>query len=72
MKFFRADNAVKEEVGGNGLGLYFVNMIVEACKGTITFKSKEGEGTTFTVALPLTGMSDKEGEVRISLSQKDL
>jgi PAS domain S-box-containing protein len=38
---------------GLGLGLYFVRRAVEAHNGTISFLSKLGEGTTFTINLPL-------------------
>ncbi|MGZ4942355.1 MAG: ATP-binding protein, partial [Halobacteriota archaeon] len=37
---------------GTGLGLAVVKRIVDAHGGTITFKSEEGNGTTFTVTLP--------------------
>ncbi|GAA4498878.1 hypothetical protein GCM10023172_16650 [Hymenobacter ginsengisoli] len=36
----------------NGLGMSIIRTIVELHQGQITFKSVEGEGTTFTIALP--------------------
>lgn len=50
-KFFQADVSRSEE--GNGLGLAIVKRIIEICNGTISFVSKEGAGTCFTVKLPL-------------------
>jgi two-component system sensor kinase FixL len=38
---------------GTGLGLTIVRQIVSAHKGTLTYRSAPGEGTTFTVALPV-------------------
>ena len=38
---------------GMGLGLAMVKNIIEAYKGTITFTSNLGKGTTFTVTLPI-------------------
>ncbi len=38
---------------GMGLGLAIVNKIILDAQGSITFTSKEGEGTTFTITLPL-------------------
>lgn len=54
-RFFRAKNIRKMDTDGNGLGLYITHSIVEKLGGTITFKSKENEGTTFTVTLPVKG-----------------
>lgn len=52
-KFFRATNAVKKEEAGYGIGLFSVKYIIEKHKGTISFESEEGKGTTFTVSIPL-------------------
>jgi len=51
-KFFRADNVVKMDTEGSGLGLFITKNIIEAHNGRIWFKSKKGEGTTFYLALP--------------------
>jgi signal transduction histidine kinase len=52
-KFFRATNAKEVEVNGSGLGLYLASNIMKAHGGKIRFKSKEGKGTIFTLALPI-------------------
>lgn len=38
---------------GSGLGLYIVKFLLDALRGSIAVKSRQGEGTTFTVTLPL-------------------
>lgn len=53
-RFFRAPNAVHTETDGSGLGLYIVESIIQRHRGTIRFESKENEGTTFYVTLPIT------------------
>ena len=52
-KFFRADNAIKFETEGSGLGLFIAKNIIEAHKGKISFKSKKGKGTIFKFTLPV-------------------
>ena len=52
-RFFRGDLARRAYPGGSGLGLSIARWIVEAHKGRIEVVSRVGEGTTFTVKLPL-------------------
>ncbi len=58
-RFFRAKNVRKMDTDGNGLGLYITKSIVERLGGTITFKSRENEGTVFTVNFPVNGKKKK-------------
>src|SRR5690606_37764879 len=52
--FDPCERAVPERhYGGLGLGLYIVHAIVVALGGTISVKSAPGEGSSFTVTLPL-------------------
>ena len=50
-RYFRAENAVLNS--GTGIGLHIVKGHLENLKGSISFKSKENEGSTFTIRLPL-------------------
>jgi len=49
-RFFRASNA--GNIQGTGLGLSIVKRYIDLLKGSISFKSEENLGTTFTVEIP--------------------
>ena len=52
-RFFRADKSHSREIGGTGLGLAITRNAVLMHRGAIKAHSKEGEGTVFTVRIPL-------------------
>ena len=53
IRFYRVDKARSRATGGTGLGLSMVEEIVARHGGTIGVESKLGEGSTFTVRIPL-------------------
>ena len=52
-RFYRVDKSHSREIGGTGLGLAITRSAVLMHHGAIKVYSKEGEGTTFTVRIPL-------------------
>ncbi len=66
-KFFRADNVVRQETSGTGLGLYLAKGLVKELGGDLWFTSKEGEGSIFYVSLPLLPQSIRTQTVRKSI-----
>ena len=52
-RFYRVDKSHSREIGGTGLGLAITKNAVLMHRGSITVTSKEGEGTTFLVKIPL-------------------
>ena len=74
-RFYRVDKSHSREIGGTGLGLAITKSAVLMHRGSITVTSVEGEGSSFTVKIPLTvspgrvqtvsrnsGAAQKEGE----------
>ena len=53
-RFYRVDKSHSREIGGTGLGLAITKNAVQLHRGSIKVVSTEGEGTTFTVKIPLT------------------
>jgi signal transduction histidine kinase len=53
-RFFRSSTAAHRAIPGTGLGLAISRALVEQHGGTISFVSREGEGTQVTVLLPAT------------------
>jgi signal transduction histidine kinase len=53
-RFFRVDKSHSREIGGTGLGLSIARNAVVMHRGAIKVYSEPGEGTTFTVRIPLT------------------
>jgi hypothetical protein len=51
-RFYRVDGARARSIGGSGLGLAIVKTLVEGMGGSVTVRSRPGEGSIFTVTLP--------------------
>lgn len=52
-RFYRVDKARSRETGGSGLGLAITRSVVLMHKGAVKIMSKPGEGSTFTMRIPL-------------------
>jgi len=52
-KFFRSENALRNQTQGSGLGLYIVKSIIKNAGGKIGFHSEERMGSTFWFTLPI-------------------
>ena len=52
-RFFQADSGTRRAYPGAGLGLYLVKMVVDAHGGTAHVRSVPGQGSVFSVRLPL-------------------
>ncbi len=52
-RFYRAPNVDERQISGMGIGLFVVKEIVMLHDGTVEVESVEGQGSTFTIRLPL-------------------
>jgi two-component system sensor histidine kinase SenX3 len=52
-RFYRVDRARSRDTGGTGLGLAIVRHVATNHDGEVTVRSAEGEGSTFTLRLPV-------------------
>ena len=52
-KFFRVSSGDRHDVKGFGIGLFYVKNMLKLHRGTISLKSKLGQGTTFFITLPI-------------------
>ena len=53
-RFYRVDKSHSREIGGTGLGLAITKGAVQLLRGSIKVESIQGEGSVFTVKIPLT------------------
>ncbi len=69
-RFYQVDNGISNAYEGTGVGLSLTKELVEIHKGLITVKSKEGEGSSFSILLPL-GKAHLQSTEIISKIQKE-
>ncbi|MCI8562030.1 MAG: cell wall metabolism sensor histidine kinase WalK [Lachnospiraceae bacterium] len=66
-RFYRVDKARSRETGGTGLGLALTRNSILLHRGSVKLYSKEKEGTTFTVRIPLNYVAS---DTSLSLGEK--
>lgn len=70
--FTQAESTTRRRFGGVGLGLAICKKFVESMEGSITVKSRCGEGSTFSFWLPLKIPSEEELAVAFFSPNRDL
>ena len=68
--FEQAETGTTNSYGGTGLGLSIVKQLIEAQGGSISVKSKHGEGSTFSFILPF-GKTNLKSEEEIEILKPD-
>ncbi len=63
-RFYQVDDSHTRQNDGSGIGLSLTKEIINFMDGEITVKSKKGEGTVFTVRLPITNNATSQTEPR--------
>lgn len=59
---FRGENAINSKQIGSGVGLMYTHRLIHEIGGSISFVSKENEGTVFTIKFPLTVVDEKNAD----------
>ena len=62
-RFYRVDKSHSTAIEGTGLGLWITEQTIKQHRGTIALYSKVGEGTTFSVRLPLTYNDERRSRI---------
>lgn len=68
-RFYRVDNARSTRGNGSGLGLAIVKWIVQQHGGSVEVESRLGEGSAFTVTLPILNPKGTEASVRQTIQE---
>lgn len=61
-RFYRVDKSHSREIGGTGLGLAITRSAVLMHRGSVKVSSVEGEGTVFTVKIPLNHIASQTSQ----------
>lgn len=69
-RFGQANTSLSRQAEGTGLGLHLVKLLVDAMEGEILLESEVGQGSTFTVLLPILKPTDLD-EVAASIEDKN-
>ncbi len=69
-RFYRVDKARSRKLGGTGLGLSIVKHVVQLHKGSVDVKSRVGEGSVFSIYLPIHQL--RKGEIPGAASYSEL
>jgi signal transduction histidine kinase/DNA-binding response OmpR family regulator/ligand-binding sensor domain-containing protein len=69
-RFYQVPSASGQQ-GGSGIGLAFAKNIVELHNGTITVSSTPGQGTVFTISLPISQKAEKPSPISTDYAEMD-
>ncbi len=70
-RFFQVESSSTRNYEGTGIGLALVKELVELHNGTVSVKSREGEGSAFTIKLPVGEIKTTEHAQEIHVPQTD-